>query len=397
LWCFDNRPFEVLLASDERTDLCGEIEAYPLAADATPRSDFAPTTPPAHTFPFAKTGTLPITLPAGRYMLRAKTADSTTAFAPVRVLPTDAPAVTSAISPNDDGILRFQWPEKEDPRTLQERMSLSGDNAIHYKPVPAGTTLKGFAALKGHAPTFITISSNQGLQVPQRLTSPFFELPIPQDACGCLDVFLFAFDRGQWYKVVQTIEVKPPQTLHLEANHIANTVAPNTEATWSLTVNDPTANVAIVCYNAAWESDIERELRNFDFGAFDTLVRYINPEFSVKSPYEISDSTFSISEFAPLDICNPDLYARAQERHRDEVFHPEFWGHTPYEAEPFTQWSSGYRGKMRGPKLRGHVLRHYPKPPTRNFPAAPTSTKALSALAQSDHETHNTILWLPDA
>jgi hypothetical protein len=142
LWCFDNRPFEVLLTSDERTDLSGEIEVYPLAADAIPQADFTPTTPPAHIFPFTKIGTLPITLPAGRYMLRAKTADSTTAFAPVRVLPTDAPAVTSAISPNDDGIIRFQWPEKEDPRTQQERMSLSGDNAIHYKPVPAGTTLK---------------------------------------------------------------------------------------------------------------------------------------------------------------------------------------------------------------------------------------------------------------
>ena len=205
LWCFDNRPFEVLLASDERADLCGEIEVYPLAADAIPRSDFAPTTPPVHTFPFAKTGTQPITLPAGRYMLRAKTADTTTAFAPVRVLPTDAPAAASAMPSDEDGILRFQWPEKEDSHFMQGYVTLSGYDTIHYEPVPAGTTLKGFAALKGHAPTFITIFSNQGLQVPQRLTSPFFELSIPQDARGSLDVFLFAFDRGQWYKVVQTI------------------------------------------------------------------------------------------------------------------------------------------------------------------------------------------------
>lgn len=397
LWCFDNRPFEVLLASDERADLCGEIEAYPLAADATPRSDFAPTAPPTHTFPFAKTGTLPITLPAGRYMLRAKTADTTTAFAPVRVLPTDAPAAASAMSSDEDGILRFQWPEKEDPHFMQGCVTLSEYDTIHYEPVPAGTTLKGFAALKGHAPTFITISTNQGIQVPQRLTSPFFELPIPQDARGRLDVFLFAFDRGQWYKVVQTIAIQKPQTLRIEASHIANTVAPNTETTWRLTVNAPTANVAIVCYNAAWESDIERELRDFDFEAFNSSTRYTFPEVGVNSPYELLDATIGIAEYAPIDICNPNFYALAQERYRDEVFSPEFWGHTPYEAEPFTQWSLGYRGKMRGHSLRGHVLRRSPKPHTRDFPAAPTSTKALSALAQSDHTTHNTILWLPDA
>ncbi|MBR4945698.1 MAG: hypothetical protein IKZ27_01740, partial [Kiritimatiellae bacterium] len=52
---------------------------------------------------------------------------------------------------------------------------------------------------------------------------------------------------------------------------------------------------------------------------------------------------------------------------------------------------------MKGPSLRGHVLRRSPKPPTRNFPAAPTSAKALAALAQSDHKTHHTILWLPKA
>ena len=397
LWCFDNRPFEVLLASDERANLCGEIEAYPLAADATPRSDFTPTTPPAHTFPFAKTGTQPITLPAGRYMLRAKTADTTSTFAPVRVLPTDAPAAASAISSDEDGILRFQWPEKEDPHFMQGCVTLSGYDTIHYEPVPAGTTLKGFATLKGHAPTFITISSNQGIQVPQRLTSPFFELPIPQDARGSLDVFLFAFDRGQWYKVVQTIAIQKPQTLHLEATQIANTVAPNTETSWRLTVNDPTANVAIVCYNAAWESDIEYALREFDFGAFVTPTRYTYPKHGLNSPYDLLDATIEIAEHAPVDICNPDLYARAQDRYRDEVFRSAFWGHTPYEGDPFTQWSLGHRVKMKGPSLRGHVLRRSPKPPTRNFPAAPTSAKALAALAQSDHKTHHTILWLPKA
>lgn len=397
LWCFDNCPFNLLIASDERAELCGEIEVYPLAADATPRADFVPTTPPTYTFPFTKTGTLPITLPAGLYLLRAKTAEMATAFTLVRVLPTNAPAAASAMSSDKDGILRFQWPEKEESYAMQGCVILSEYDKIHYEPVLAGTTLKGFAALKGHAPTFITISSNQGIQVPQRLTSTFFELPIPQDAHGRLDVFLFTFDRGRWYKLVQTIEVKPPQTLHLEANHIANTVAPNTEATWSLTVNDPTANVAIVCYNAAWETDVEQDLRRFDFGAFVTPSRYTFPEFGTRSPYEISDSTIGIAEYAPFDICNPNLYALAQERNRDEVFNPEFWGHTPYDEEPFTQWSIGHRYKMKGPSLRGHVLRRSPKPPTRNFPAAPASVKALSALAQSDHKTHNTILWLPKA
>ena len=392
LWCFDNRPFEVLLASDERADLCGEIKAYPLAADATPRSDFAPTAPPTHTFPFAKTGTLPITLPAGRYMLRAKTADLETPFRIVQVLPLKA--TEAVLFKNDTGVLRFQWPEQFRLETPSVR--LTQDN-IRYESVPAGTTLKGFTWLEDDAPTFITLFSNRGVQTPQRLTSPFFELPIPDDVCGDIAVVRFSFKRGKWQKYAQNITIKPPQTLRIEATHIANTVAPNTEATWHLTVNDPTAKVAIVCYNDAYHTSGEQYVRNVDFGAFALPPTESYSELNLNSPYELLNSSFGIAEYAPVDICNPDLYARAQDRHRDEVFRPAFWGHTPYEEPPFTQWSLSYRDKMRGPNLRGHVLRRSPKPPTRDFPAAPTSTKALAALAQSDHATHHTILWLPKA
>ena len=395
-WCFENRPFNVLLTCDERSDLNGKIEVYPSnGKQQLPWIYETPDTPPSYTFPFAKMGTVPITLPAGYYTLRAKTPDVKTPLCEVCVYPLNAEPATPTFTPDEDGAVLFQWPQRKKAKTQFGCVIVNKNDPIHYQPIPAGTTLKGYAWLKGDTPTFVAIRTLNSLSEIRRIHEPFFDLSIPNDLRGTIDVVLFSLDCNTIRTVGQTIEVTPPQTLCIEATSLPTTVPVNSEQTWELTVNDPNAEIALVCYDYAVEQDFTPTRARFDFATFTSTKWSLFTHLDFYSPF-MTGWTIQTSEYPPFDICDPSGYKRS--------FTPLF-NDLPMKTErmfqfpPFSQtsYSSKLKDRLRGLSIGHYSPRNFGEPPLRDLPTVAYHPDLVAALTQGQQDSRKSLLWLPKA
>lgn len=228
-WLFENKPFHVEVVCEPEHNAKGEIRIYK-GAEADHLKENAK---PLKIIPFEKPGKIEMALPTGIYRFKI-------AVGEVK---------------DDIGELVYVLPQTRNAECLLlEHEHVDGYIAIHYDGrdrVSVGETLQCYALLRGTGEAFWTIASQKGLAEPKRLTSPLIEIPITEDLRSGFYVIAFAFDQGKLRSEEAWVNVDASRLLKVEATRFSEIAKPGSEQTWEITVDDPTAELVVTCYDQA--------------------------------------------------------------------------------------------------------------------------------------------------
>lgn len=271
-WALSETPFDVRLTAERAVSGTLAVRRDD-ATNILARVAFAL----RETEPGKAEATVPLTLPGGSYTLLAEAGPVTNATGAI-VLPRDG---DFAVFPKDwsrTGILL---------RTRQAGEELS-----------VGDTLKGFVAIRGGGPVFLSVTDDDGLRSVLPLDSPFFSLPLTRDLAPAVTLSVYGFEGGIFRATSTRVSLKPPSELKIEAVRVAETARPGSTQRWKLTVDDPDAELVVTCYDKAldalapyeWATLAARFLRSrWWFGLTESWFR----------PYW----TLSVAEPLPWDFC----------------------------------------------------------------------------------------------
>lgn len=276
-WCFDQTPFTMTLQSDN-LNATGTLCVYPAHSIRDAATTAEPK--PIQTYPFKVGQPITLTLPTGEYDLKASSGPITNDLSTITV-----------------------WPREHTTERIAQLQDGKGILLVNYKnpnyTFSVGENVECYAALPGAAPCYRIISTRDGISRPERLDSPFFTVPVTQEMCNGFVIEVYTIWQGALYQHSQTCAVTPPEELKVEATRFSEKARPGSEQTWEITVNDPTAELIITCYDTAlealaphtWQS-LNRLIRNYyRYTLFVDLILY---------PYDIF-----WSEQLPDDFCDP--------------------------------------------------------------------------------------------
>ncbi len=228
-WLFENKPFQVEVVCEPEHNAKGEIRIY----KGEEADDLKENAKPFKVIPFEKPGKIEMTLPAGIYRFKIAVDEMK----------------------DDIGELVYVLPQTRNAECLfLEHEHADGYIAIHYGDwdrVSVGETLQCYALLRGTGEAFWTIASQKGLAEPKRLTSPLIEIPITEDLRSGFYVIAFAFDQGKLRSEEAWINVDASRLLKVEATRFSEIAKPGSEQTWEITVDDPSAELVVTCYDQA--------------------------------------------------------------------------------------------------------------------------------------------------
>ena len=277
-WCFDQTPFAITLQSD-KPHATGTLCVYPAQQSATTAST------PIQTHPFTVGQPIPLTLPTGEYTLKATAGP----------LSCTLPSVTV-------------WPREHAP-TAVERLQKGNGTLLINRPTTShtfavGDSVECYFALPGTAPCYRILSTPDGISRPERIDTPFFKIPITHELRNGFVVGVYTFWQGRLYEHYQTCTITPPEELKIEATRFAEKARPGSEQTWEITVDDPSAELIITCYDTALDA-----LRQHPWKSLNHLRKYT---YRYASLIELVYSPYVLywDEFLPADFCSPgDFYS----------------------------------------------------------------------------------------
>ena len=229
-WLIEGQPARVEISCEPVCDVKGEIDIYATVEDESVEGDKKP----FKTIPFEKPGVFEVELPAGFYTFRVRAGEETHETWDIAVLPQTRDAARLRLNPYNDGYL-----------TVNKKMCGCAE---------IGKTLQCYALLRGEGEVFWTILSQKGIAPPQRLETPFFEVPVTADLREGFSILAFTFDQGQFRVIEQSVNVHSFTELKVEATRFAEEAMPGSEQTWEIAVDDPSAELIVTCYDQALDA-----------------------------------------------------------------------------------------------------------------------------------------------
>lgn len=251
-WIVEGEPFEVTLESERAVG--GTLAAQREATKAITR------------VAFEKPGPVRLTLPSGAYTLTAESGPVTNRIDYITVLPRDG-RLGDAFGKGVEALLRTR------------------QNA----PFTLGQTVELFAGIRGEGPAFLMVSTRAGVERILPLASPFQTLTIEESLRDGFALTVYGFDKGRFCAETQTYEVKPPETLKVEAVRFAEVARPGSAQTWELTVDDPAAELVVTCYDKALDALSFMEWKPFAPRSSYWLAGDITSELQNPSLYWLSE------------------------------------------------------------------------------------------------------------
>ncbi len=235
-WNVEGEPFSVELLP---LPLKGRW-AEPVRAEVLPvvkgtlaiyRDAYSAEAKPIQELPISSEAPISLTLPAGEYKAKFVSSDALTTYETFAVLP-----------------------KTHSPTCFPERDALLLFNRKLSSPVTVGDTLQGFAWTRSATPANVYILTAKGVHAVLPVETPLFELPITEALAGGFQVLLLGFDKSQILEETYRVSEVLPKPLTLTMTRFEEKTRPSTTQQWELTINDPTAEVLLTCYDAALDS-----------------------------------------------------------------------------------------------------------------------------------------------
>ena len=226
-WLFEGQPARIEVSCEPARDIKGEVDIYTDTEDGILKGDEKP----FKVIPFEKPGVFEVELPAGFYTFEVRAGEVANKEWNIAVLPQTRDAELLRLNPYSDGYLA---------------VDLGVSDCVEM-----GKTLQCYALLRGEGEAFWTITSQKGIAPPQRLETPFFEVPITADLHEGFSILAFTFDKGQFRVIARYVSVNNFTELKVEATRFAEEAKPGSEQTWEIAVDDPSAELIVTCYDQA--------------------------------------------------------------------------------------------------------------------------------------------------
>ncbi len=147
-------------------------------------------------------------------------------------------------------------PQDNDLSALDEAgaiLRLKGKRGLYQLGYRENEPVEGFAAVH-KTPAQLMIFTRTGLYKALPLTTPYFSLPIEEGMKGGFALMVVGMRGGALLSETAGIEVVSLKPLTLTMERFEAQASPASKQTWTLTVDDPTAEVVLTCFDKALES-----------------------------------------------------------------------------------------------------------------------------------------------
>ncbi|MDO4528577.1 MAG: hypothetical protein Q4C03_07350, partial [bacterium] len=240
-WKLANEAFTMRVTSDERASVEGTLAIYTYVKEKDAKADAYQRGEKVYEVPLNDTLNYPITLPAGNYLAVA-TSGKVERSESFIVLPQDGD-----LNKVDIGLQqRYYW----DPQELFFIIHDTDPATGQPKTFTVGTAVECYIAAKTPMPFFYAISTLDGTKTIRKCEGNRFFVSVTPDMIGNASLMLFGLSDGRFYSSSEEVTITPPPELTVTATRVPEEVLPGSEQTWELTVDDPTAEMVITCYDA---------------------------------------------------------------------------------------------------------------------------------------------------
>lgn len=278
-WLFEHQPFTIELKS-ERENATGKLLIRP---HSITKNNEQPPLPPIQTHDFAIKQPLTLTLPTGEYNLEVQSGAVTNQLRTLTIWPTTRDLSALPSFRHKHGTLLVK--DEDD------------DNAF-----AVGETLECYSALPGDAPCYWVVATHDSISHPVLMTSPFFQVPITEDLGQSFAIMAFTIHQGEVYHQDKTIQVKPSESLKIEATQFTEIARPGSEQSWEVTVDAPKAELIVTCYDTALDT-----LSEYEWELIEAQVPWHRRWNSASASSLFYNSSIYWRELLPDDYCKPQL------------------------------------------------------------------------------------------